>query len=90
MENAATNTRNGMESEKATCRTSSTEPKGQETLTATSCGVAGNATSAGTPARSFPLSADEAQRLYRIRKDRANRFMVSVADVDFLLELLEG
>ncbi len=89
MENAATNTPNGMESEKATYRTSSTEPKGQEMLTATSSGVAASATSDGTPARSSPLSADEAQRLYRIRKDRANRFMVSVADVDFMLELLE-
>ena len=78
-----------MESEKATCRTSSTEPKGKEMLTATSSGVAASATSDGTTARSSPLSADEAQRLARIRKDRANRFMVSAPDVDFLLEILE-
>ena len=35
------------------------------------------------------LSVDEAQKLYRIRKDRANRFMASVTDVDFLLEIVE-
>lgn len=44
---------------------------------------------ATTPASSSPLSAADEQRLWRIRKDRANRFMVSVTDVDFLLELLE-
>jgi len=33
--------------------------------------------------------ADEAHKLYRIRKDRANRFMVSAVDVDFLLEVIE-
>lgn len=36
-----------------------------------------------------PLSAADEQRLYRIRKDRANRFMVSAVDVDFLCELLK-
>jgi hypothetical protein len=39
--------------------------------------------------KSARLSAADEQRLYRIRKDRANKFMVSVTDVDFLLELLE-
>lgn len=33
--------------------------------------------------------ADEEQKLARIRKDRANRFMVSAVDVDFLLQILE-
>jgi hypothetical protein len=36
-----------------------------------------------------PLSADDERRLARIRKDRANRFMVAAPDVDFLLEILE-
>lgn len=44
---------------------------------------------ATTPASSSPLSAADEQRLWRIRKDRANRFMVSVTDVDFLLEIVE-
>lgn len=42
-----------------------------------------------TSAPSSPLSADDERRLARIRKDRANRFMVAVTDVDFLLEILE-
>jgi hypothetical protein len=41
------------------------------------------------PDRSLHLSGDEEQRLARIRKDRANRFMVSVTDVDFLLEIVD-
>jgi hypothetical protein len=41
------------------------------------------------PGRSSLVSADEERRPYRIRKDRANRFRVSVTDVDFLLEILE-
>jgi hypothetical protein len=39
--------------------------------------------------RSSRLSGADGQRLYRIRKDRANKFMVSVTDVDFLLEIIE-
>ena len=34
------------------------------------------------------LSADEAQRLARIARDRANRFMVAAPDVDFLLDVI--
>ena len=34
------------------------------------------------------LSADEAQRLARIARDRANRFMVSGPDVDMLLDII--
>ena len=41
-----------------------------------------------TPARSSPLSADEARNLARIARDRANRFMVSGPDVDFLLDVI--
>jgi hypothetical protein len=53
-------------------------------------GVAATATETSCTAdRSSPLSAADEQRLYRIRKDRTNRFMVSVTDVDFLLEMLE-
>jgi hypothetical protein len=42
-----------------------------------------------TPARSSPLSANEEKWLGRIRKDRANRFMVSAVDVDFLIQIVE-
>jgi len=38
--------------------------------------------------RSSLLSADEARRLARIARDRANRFMVSAPDVDFLLDVI--
>ena len=41
-----------------------------------------------TPDRSLLLSGDEGQRLARIARDRANRFMVSGPDVDFLLDVL--
>lgn len=41
-----------------------------------------------TPDRSSLLSADEAQRLARIARDRANRFMVSGPDVDMLLDII--
>ena len=50
--------------------------------------VATATANACTSDRSSPLSADDEQRLARIRKDRANRFMVSAPDVDFLLEIL--
>lgn len=43
---------------------------------------------ATTPGRSSLLSADEAQRLARIARDRANRFMVAAPDVDFLLDVI--
>lgn len=49
-----------------------------ETATASSC----------TVAHSSPLSADEKSRLWRIARDRANGFMVSAPDVDFLLDVI--
>jgi hypothetical protein len=78
----------GMELSMGNCPTDSTELAGRIRKMEPS-GPAENATASATPARSSPLSADEEQRLYRIRKDRANRFMVAVTDVDFLLEVIE-
>jgi hypothetical protein len=59
----------------------------------TASGVVGERT-AVTPGETIldhnsPLSAADEQRLHRIRKDRANGFMVSAPDVDFLLEMVE-
>jgi hypothetical protein len=88
MANDATDSRRGTGSSTENYPTRRTEPTAT-TPTLASSGVAASATSDVTPARSSPLSADEAQRLYRIRKDRANRFMVSAVDVDFLLEVIE-
>jgi hypothetical protein len=51
-------------------------------------GVAGNVTTLATPARSLPLSDEERKRLFRIARDRGNRFMVSAVDVDFLLDVI--
>ena len=69
------------------CPTRSTEPT--ETTPKTAFfGVAKRATLSVIPDRSLPLSADEGQRLARIARDRANRYMVSSVDVDFLLDLL--
>lgn len=54
------------------------------------CGVVDPVTGTNsTSGPSSPLSADDERRLARIRKDQANRFMVSAPDVDFLLEILE-
>ena len=47
-----------------------------------------NATVSATPARSLPLSDEERKRLWRIARDRGNRFMVSAVDVDFLLDVI--
>lgn len=73
--------------------TSSPAPTAEATRLKTASGDAAEKTDATpgaiTQDRSSPLSADEEQKLARIRKDRANRFMVSVTDVDFLLEILE-
>lgn len=70
-------------------RTSSAADAQEATRKRIRAGVAATATATSCTAdRNSPLSADEERRLYRIRKDRANRFMVSAVDVDFLLELL--
>ena len=54
----------------------------------TSFGVVATATASATPARSLPLSDEERKRLFRIARDRGNRFMVSAVDVDFLLDVI--
>ena len=51
-------------------------------------GVVKHVTPPATPARSSPLSDDERKRLFRIVRDRGNRFMVSAVDVDFLLDVI--
>ncbi len=71
-------------------RTSSAADAQEATRLRIRAGVAATATAAScTVDRNLPLSAADEQRLYRIKKDRANRFMVSAPDVDFLLEILE-
>ena len=88
MESDATNSPPGTDSSTENCPTASTEPTATTPKPAPS-GVAASVTSATTPAPSSRLSVPAEQRLYRIKKDRANRFMVSVVDVDFLLEVIE-
>jgi hypothetical protein len=92
-ESAATATRRGLELDMESLSTSLPAPTVEATRLKTVSGDAEAATDATrdviTQDRSSPLSADEEQRLYRIRKDRANRFMVSAPDVDFLLEIVE-
>jgi hypothetical protein len=86
MANAATNSPPGTDSTTASCLTNATEPI--ETIPRTEfSGVVGRVIPLATPDRNSPLSADEAQRLARIARDRANHFMVSGPDVDFLLDL---
>jgi hypothetical protein len=92
-ENAATNSRPGTGDSTANLSTSSRVPMEGVILLRTANGDVVEkmvATPDATiPAPSSPLSADDERRLARIRKDRANRFMVAVTDVDFLLEILE-
>lgn len=70
-------------------RTSKPEAAAALTRPRIRAGVAEIATAKScTSGSSSRLSDADEQRLYRIRKDRANRFMVSAPDVDFLCELL--
>jgi hypothetical protein len=87
-ENDATGLPHGTDSSTESSVTMSTEPFAMTPKLAQS-GVAENATASDTQARSSRLNVADEQRLWRIRKDRANRFMVSAPDVDFLLEILE-
>lgn len=95
MENDAIDSPRGTDSSTANSPTSSTAQN--ETIQRpTSFGVAELVTESDIQDHNFQradarqkLSAEELQKLARIRKDRANRFMVSVTDVDFLLEILE-
>ena len=87
MESDAIVSRHGMAYSTANCPTATTEPI--ETIPQTPLsGVAARVIPIDTRARSFPLSADEEQKLARIARDRANRFMVSAVDVDFLLDVI--
>jgi hypothetical protein len=87
MENDATNLPRGMVIDMGSCHTLATAPT-EMTRSNLSSGVAASATASATPDPSSPISADEGQRLARIARDRANRFMVSGPDVDFLLDVL--
>ena len=87
MENDATVSRVGMGWNMASSPTTNTEPT-ETTPQPESSGVAESATKSATPDRSSLLSADEARTLARIARDRANRFMVSAVDVDFLLDVI--
>jgi len=90
MADDATNSPRLTDSDMESLRTSLAAEELEATKKAMSSGVAATATAIScTLDRSSPLSADDEQRLYRIKKDRANRFMVSAPDVDFLLELIE-
>lgn len=77
MESDATVSPVGMGWNTASSPTTHMEPDAT-TPPAESSGVAANATKDATQDRNSPLSADEEQKLARIRKDRANRFMVRV------------
>lgn len=86
-ESAATDSPHGTDSSTGNLATGSTEPI-EMTPRMELSGVAANATSDATPARSLPLSEEERKRLWRIARDRANRFMVTAPDVDFLLDVI--
>ena len=86
-ESAATDSRDGMGSSTGNSPTKSTELI-EMTRAPESYGVARSATEPATPARSLPLSDEERKRLFRIARDRGNRFMVAAPDVDFLLDVI--
>jgi hypothetical protein len=86
-ESAATDSRDGMDSSTESSATGLTVRS--ETTQQTMCsGAAGNVTAIDIRARSSPLSDEERKRLFRIARDRGNRFMVSAVDVDFLLDVI--
>ena len=88
-ESAATDTPRGLESSTESSSTSLPAPMLVPTPSPTRSGDVEIVTAASsTPDRSLLLSGDEGQRLARIARDRANRFMVSGPDVDFLLDVL--
>lgn len=86
-ESAATDSPHGTDSNMENFLTGSTEPI-EMIPQAELSGVVASATGNTIPACSLPLSDDEKQKLWRIARDRANRFMVSVTDVDFLLDVI--
>lgn len=86
-ESAATDSRDGMGSSTESSATKSTEHI--ETIPKTELfGVVGRVIPIATVVPSSPLSDEERKRLFRIARDRGNRFMVSATDVDFLLDVI--
>jgi len=72
----------------ASCRTVDTDHS--ETTPRTGLyGVAVNAMTNDTPARSSRLSVGEQIQLARIRSERAKGFLPSMPEIDFLLEVIE-
>lgn len=86
MASAATGLLPGTESGTANFRTETTEPAAT-TQRPEQSGVAVSATPDIIPACNF-LTASEQKNLARIRRDRRSGFMVSVQDVDFLLQVI--
>ena len=90
MADDATNSPRLTDSDMESLRTSLAAEELEATKKAMCSGVAATATATNfTSDHSLRLSEEEERKLSRIRKDRANRFMVSAPDVDFLLEILE-
>lgn len=93
MENVATNSRHGVVIDMENLSTSSPAPTAAATTKPIASGDVEEKTAAMSGetilGHSLLVSADEERRLYRIQKDRANGFMVSVTDVDFLLDVIE-
>lgn len=87
-ENDATDSPHGTDLSTANSATTNTEPFATTPKPAQS-GVAANVTLSDTPGRSSHLNVADEQRLYRIQLDRAKGFMVTDADVDFLLEMVQ-
>lgn len=89
MENVAANSPLGQAGITENSPTSSPAPTEEATMQPILNGPAGHVIDqSATSARSSLLSADEARNLARIARDRANRFMVSGPDVDFLLDVI--
>ena len=86
-ESAATDSPHGTDSSTESSATASTEPI-ETTPRKALFGVAKNVIPIATPAHRSPPSDDERKRLFRIARDRGNRFMVSAVDVDFLLDVI--
>ena len=89
MADAATNSPPSTELDMESLHISKPKAAEDQTPPKTPSGLAGHAIeTCSMSGCSSHLSAGEAQRLARITRDRRNGWMVSVVDVDFLLDVI--
>ena len=88
-ENAATNSPRGRDGDtENSCTSLPVRTAGVIPLKTASGDVTTATSASSTPDRNSLLSAAEAQNLARIARERREGWMVSVADVDFLLDVI--